>query len=208
MNRFRKELYYAIVLLFALLFLLTGCAKEAPSEVPPPTSDLSPEDCYLCGEHWDLGEAAWGQDNLALVSLNTFALMPIEVNCYNDDGLLEPHRGGTAIRAFRAPEEGFSAFVSEYSDRSFAELSVTLYGDAVLDTERLATFLCQDCLTAVCGRETSTGVGLLNLATREIRALPAEERSLFFGDYYIDYAPEESERGPKLDIFVFYCPPR
>lgn len=77
-----------LILLAMLLLMLAGCNAE---EKPTPTRDVkaefssntSAEDCYLCGDGIEsLIPSYWGQKNVALISLNTFEIIPIEINRY------------------------------------------------------------------------------------------------------------------------------
>ena len=92
-------------ILVAILLLLSACAAESPAE-PQETqgyehkdfvSDLPQEDCYLCGNGSDpLTSLFWGEDNVGIINLNTFELLRIEINRYDDHGqLIEEGSYGT-----------------------------------------------------------------------------------------------------------------
>ena len=76
------------IFLIVLILILVGCGIEPDAHTADDSiyhSDTATEDCYLCGN----GAAKdgenllyWGQDNIALLSLNTFDLKPIEINRY------------------------------------------------------------------------------------------------------------------------------
>ena len=65
-------------MLVILLFILAGCGADqhtAPDDETRYSSDTSAEDCYLCGGGIEsLVPSYWGQDNIALISLNTFVI--------------------------------------------------------------------------------------------------------------------------------------
>jgi len=60
----------ALALLVSLLIVLLGCGAEGIQ------SHLSAEDCYLCGGGIEkIVPDYWGQNNIALISLNTFEII-------------------------------------------------------------------------------------------------------------------------------------
>ncbi len=82
----------ALALLVSLLFILPGCGAEQRavtdsnviSEKVIYQSDTSAEDCCLCGGGIEnMLPSYWGQNNVALISLNTFEIKPIEINRYD-----------------------------------------------------------------------------------------------------------------------------
>ena len=84
-------------ILVAILICLSACAAESPPESQETqgyehkdfVSDLPQEDCYLCGNGSDpLTSLYWGEDNVGIINLNTFELLRIEINRYDDHGQL------------------------------------------------------------------------------------------------------------------------
>ena len=80
----------SLILLVSLIALLPGCGLEREagngtiSAETVYSSDIPPEDCYLCGGGIEnLIPSYWGQNNVALISLNTFEIKPIEINRYD-----------------------------------------------------------------------------------------------------------------------------
>lgn len=198
------------------VLILAGCGAEQGGEpaqdAPVYTSAVSAEDCFLCGgaeESFD-----WGQNNVGLISLHTFEVMPIEINRYDPYGVLvEENTGCLRSHGFQSGEGGFCAHIYEDADRSRASGSITFCGDEILDPEKTAAFLCQDCLNAVLSETygTKTGVGVINFATGEIQPLRTRLAGFDLRDYYIHLywrEPEEPEASLKAEILVFYCPPR
>ena len=90
---------FSLALLVILLFILAGCEAEQRMNQDGETgyfSDTSAEDCYLCGGGIeDLMPSYWGQNNVALISLNTFEIKPIEINRYDrlSGQLIEEYAG-------------------------------------------------------------------------------------------------------------------
>ena len=81
-----------ILLILLLLFGQPGCGREQTVNTGDSSStqetvyhsDTPSADCYLCGEGIEnLIPSYWGQNNIALISLNTFDIKPIEINRYD-----------------------------------------------------------------------------------------------------------------------------
>lgn len=96
-----------------LLFILTGCEAK-PSTAPDVdvrySSATSTEDCYLCGGGIEnLVPSYWGQNNIALISLNTFEIIPLEINRYDrlDGRLIEEYAGTVSFGGGGSVDNGF-----------------------------------------------------------------------------------------------------
>ena len=108
-----------LALLISLIFLLPGCGmvqninigNGAASSEAVYYSDTSTEDCYLCGGCIDnIIPSYWGQNNVALISLNTFEIKPIEINRYDrlDEHLIEEYTGVISFGGGESQNGGFS----------------------------------------------------------------------------------------------------
>ena len=52
-------------------------------------SSIDKQNCFVCGEHSDpLTARYWNEDNIGIINLNTFEMMYIEINRYDDNGEL------------------------------------------------------------------------------------------------------------------------
>lgn len=93
---------FSIIPLLLVMLVLSGCGMEQSSTASAEasyTSDTPAKDCYLCGGGIEnlLPAFYWGQDNIALLSLNTFDIKPIEINRYDRlTGQLIEEYAGTA----------------------------------------------------------------------------------------------------------------
>ena len=164
-----------MLLLFLALCLLSGCREKKSPEGA--LTYASAEDCFLCNR---TGEP-WGQNNVGLISLNTFEMMPIEIDRYDEEGKFLAERTGTIrTRSFQSGE-GFQVSGIEDQDRGYAMMSVAL-------------------------GTVGAGLGVVNFATGEVRALDERTRGFGLGDFYIycDWA----EAGEKVELLVFYSPLR
>lgn len=81
--------------------------------------------------------------------MDTFELMPLEINRYGRDGTLLKELTGCLARQNFQTEDGFSSSFWVEMDRGYAGGSIHLYEDETLDQEKAAAFLCADCLSAV-----------------------------------------------------------
>lgn len=200
-----------ITLVCLIALLLTACAtKPNTSDEPEQVrSNVSAKDCYLCGNGLK-DFPYWGQNNVGIISLNTFEIMPVEINRYDDNGAwIMDEAGYMGSRSFQDEENGFYAHVFEFTDSGQASGSVGLNEDEVLDTEKAATFLCQDCLDAVLSDQyhPSTGMGVINFATRELCMLEEHMGGVSIGDYYIDcdwLEPDLRDEYRGVDIQIFF----
>ena len=198
-------------LLVILLFILAGCGADQHIISEGETeyfSDTSAEDCYLCGGGIEsLVPSYWGQDNVALISLNSFEIKPIEINRYDrwNGQLIEEYAGVVSFGGGGSTDGGFSANLMLNYDRGYATGSMDFRNDEILDVDKAASFLCATCLNKILPQEVSQcfGVGAINLATKEIRLF--EENVAGFGleDFYIDCNLVEC-KNREMDILIFY----
>ena len=168
---------FPLLLLVILLFILAGCGADqlpAPDNETRYSSNTSDEDCYLCGGGIEsLVPSYWGQDNIALISLNTFEIKPLEINRYDrlNGQLIEEYAGVVSFGGGGSTDGGFSASLMLDYDRGYATGSVDFLADETLDVDKAASFLCADCLNEILPQKASQcfGVGAINLATKEIQ---------------------------------------
>lgn len=217
-NNMRKFLF---ALLLLLMGILAGCGEEQNTDSGGTaaftkaaySSKTSKGDCYLCGGSIeDLIPSYCGQNNIALISLNTFEIRPIEINRYDktDGRLIEEYIG--AVSCFvESNDNGFSASLMQDSDRGYATGCVYFHSDEVLDTNKAADYLCEDCLNEILPSQIDRcfGVGAINLATREIRIFEEHLSAFTLGDFY--FACDLQGQGEEthwMDFLTFYCPIR
>lgn len=213
---------FLFILLVLLLLGLLGCGKEQTVNTgdgsgTPETiyhSDTSSQDCYLCGGGIEnLIPSYWGQNNIALISLNTFDIKPIEINRYDrlTRHLIEEYAGTVSLGGGGSIDGGFSADLLLDYDRGYASGSINFYDDAVLDASKAAAFLCADCLNELLPQKIDRcfGVGAIDLSTKEIRIFEESLGGFGLGDFYIDCDLKDLEDGSRqMSILIFYCPIR
>lgn len=194
----KKEIFTVLL----ALCLLAGCGTGGERE---PVECVSTADCVLCK---GAGTWVWGQNNVGLISLNTFDMVPIEINRYDSGGgLIEENTGTFQIRHIQGGEEGFSASVIEEPDFGYATLTVTLGEDGAMDRGKAAAFLCENCLEDIApeGEET-LGLGVIDFATGKVEAFDRKIRGFGAGDFRIHC--DWPEEGEKVELLIFYAPLR
>lgn len=206
------------VALVLLLLVLPGCGtgenSRASARKTVYASDTPAGDCCLCGDGLENLVPFWqGQNNVALVSLNTFTVKPVEINRYDraSGEMIEEYAGFWSFGGGGSRDGEFSASMLVDHDRGYADVTLNFYGDAELDVQKAAAFLCADCLNALLPQdlERCFGVGVVHLGTREARVLDEPTAGFILGDFYLDCdlkAPEGRE--PWMRMAVFYCPER
>lgn len=209
---------FTLALLILLLSVPAGCGtgQSTPWDRKAEyASDTSTEDCYLCGGIIEnLIPEYWGQNNIALISLNTFEIKPIGINRYDraSGQLIEEYAGIASFGGGGSKDGGFSASLMLDYDRGYAIGSMDLLGDETLDTAKAASFLCADCLNEILSKEIRPcfGVGIIHLDTKEIRLIPENPGGFGLGDFYIDCHLIEQKNGNscRMGILIFYCPIR
>ena len=206
-------------LLLLVILILVGCGADqnkTTSAEAPYASDTSAEDCYLCGGGIEdlLPEFYWGQVNLALISLNTFDIKPIEINRYDRSTgrLIEEYAGTVSFAGGGSIDGGFAANLMRDYDRGYATGTVDFLNDETLDVGKAASFLCTDCLNEILPWEINQcfGIGVIHLDTKEIRLFEKNFGGFGLGDFHLDCDLMEQKKGdsPRMNLLIFYCPIR
>ena len=208
-------------LLAALMMILPGCSAEqdasvqncAVSQKMAYHSDTSPEDCYLCGGGIEnLVPEYWGQNNIALISLNTFEIKPIIINRYDNFGhLIEGVAGCASFTGSGSHNGGFSAILFSDYDNGLATGIVDFFSDEALDVDQAAGFLCSDCLNEILPKNLSQcfGVGAIHLNTKEICLLKEPLDGFDMGDFHIgcdmcDMKKQEDDGSRQMSLSISY----
>ena len=204
MKILRKTSKCAAVLMTALaLTFCVSCGKRHIEEKRDYKAEaeaasvhcVSKADCYLCGDGNIPYKGHYGQNNVGVISLNTFELLPVEINRYDESGqLIEENTGVMLSRSFKNGDDGFSAHLMLDADRGIANVDITPYGDSVLSLDAAAGFLCEDCLAEFAGElyGNAYGIGIINFSERKMTAFLENLVGFSAGDYYIhcDFEPQ------------------
>ena len=211
---------FSLILLALFLLVLSGCGTaqdtdhgdRADSQKTIYHSDTSSADCYLCGGYIEnLIPYSWGQDNIALFSLNTFDIKPIEINRYDriTGQMIEEYAGTVSFGGSGSKDGGFSVILLRDYDQGYATGSLDFYDDATLDINKAAEFLCADCLNQILPAqpEQCFGVGAIHLDSKEVQIFEKQLGGFGLGDFYIDCNLTDQSSG-QMSVLIFYCPIR
>jgi len=206
-----------LALLVSLLIILPGCGVEQRttsdtiSEEVIYHSDTLAEDCCLCGDGLkDMLLLYQEQNNVALISLNTFEIKLIEINRYDVTGqLIEENVGIASFVGSGSIDGGFSAILMSDYDRKYASGSVEFFNDKTLDIDKVASFLCTKCMNEVLPKDISQcfGVGIINLNTKKLCLFEKTPGEFELGDFYCDYDFEGQENSDPCWMYlsISYC---
>ena len=218
MNKLSPKRMGAVLLAAALAAALIGCAQKQTTE----PRDFKAEamaanvycvpkvECFLCGNggEFTLTEHL-GQNNVGIISLNSFEVMPVEVNRYDDGGaLIESNTGVMSMWSFKSESEGFSASLSLDADRGIANIDISPHNDADLDLSKTAQHLCVDCLNDLVSSlyRSAYGIGIIDFDTRRLYAFQENTTAFSAGDYYIHR--DIDSKYDKIQVLIVYCPLR
>ena len=202
-------------LILVFLLLLTACSNgEQPSiskkeyEHIPYVSDLSQEECFVCGENPNHPISSyWGEDNVGILNLNTFEVLYIEINRYDDNGqLIEETAGYMQMHSMNCGESYVHS--SDNPDRGLSNIQIQ--GDRKpVDAKAIQSFLCQTCLDKIndmyFGDYPPEEYAVVNFSDKSIRPLIKNTTWFTFGNFDVDCDFEEDG---DIDLLIHYCPPR
>ena len=202
-------------LILVFLLLLTACSNgEQPSiskkeyEHIPYVSDLSQEECLVCGENPNHPISSyWGEDNVGILNLNTFDILYIEINRYDDNGqLIEETAGYMQMHSMSNGESYVHS--SDNPDRGLSNIQIQ--GDRKpVDAKAIQSFLCQTCLDKIndmyFGDYPPEEYAVVNFSDKSIRPLIKNTTWFTFGNFDVDCDFEEDG---DIDLLIHYCPPR
>lgn len=170
-------------------------------------SELSKEECFLCGENTDLTADYWGQDNIGILNLNTFEILCIPINRYDDHGQLIETAAGYMTSELAEMEK---CYVSAWTvpDRGYSH--VRLDGvKSVIDAESVQNHLCQDCLEPINKVHLWDGVpaefAVVNFSERTIHTLTEYCTWFTTGNYCISCEYKDNNN---IRLLIIFCPSR
>ena len=196
----------------ALMLLLTACAAPATSKPAsteyvhtPYVSTITAEECFICSESKATPTGLyWGEDNVGLLDLNTFEVLRIEINRYENGKLIETPSGFMQTTGMNSG----GVYATTDPDRGYAHVRISGANGAI-DTTSIQSHLCQTCLDEINGMYFGDyppeAYAIVNFTDKTIR--PLIQNTTFFGsgNYGVDC---EFEDDGNIDLLIFYCPPR
>lgn len=173
-------------------------------------SAITQDDCFICGTKDDpLTAAHWSEDNVAILDLNTFEVLRLEINRYGDHGeLIEEAAGYMQTSSLIDNENESYAHAYTFPDNGYANVNLTGVQYAI-DRDSIQGHLCQSCLDSInemwFGEDPPAEYGILSFEDRTIRPLITYTTGFGMGNFHVDC---DFEDGGKIDLLIFYCPPR
>ena len=204
----------SVFVVILLATMLTGCAtnkaeaQEKTYEHVQFASKVTAVNCAICGEHPNV-QWSWyvGQENVAIVDVNTFDFCRIEINRYSPEGnLIMEAAGYMQTTGGKIGSHRISGMVDP--DLGMARLNGTLSDDPI-DADAIESFLCQECLDEFSSHyfehDKVYSLAVFNFATKTLR--PLEESCPWYAadNYSVDCHYEDDG---KIDLTIYYCPPR
>ena len=196
----------------ALMLALTACAAPSTSE-PEATkyihtlyvSTITAEECFMCSESKTTPAGLyWGEDNVGLLNLNSFEVLRIEINRYENGKLVETPSGFMQTTGMNSG----GVYATTDPDRGYAHVRISGANGAI-DTASIQSHLCQTCLDEInsmyFGDYPPEAFAIVNFSDKTIRPLIQSTTFFSSGNYGIDCDFEEDG---KMDLLIFYCPPR
>lgn len=171
-------------------------------------SEQSQEECFLCGTINDSIIASyWGEDNVGIINLNTFELLRLEINRYDNYGQLIEKAAGY-MQSSGMSDDGSYVHAWTYPDNGYASVQITGTQYSV-ERESVQSHLCQSCLDQInemwFGETPPAEYAIVSFAERTIRPLVECYTWFSAGNYGIDC--DFNSEGD-IDLLIHYCPPR
>ena len=169
-------------------------------------SAITAEACFLCGEHkGSLGPSRWRPNNIGILNLNTFDILYVEINRYDDNGdLVTTPAGVFAIDGMTSGNGRVNSNLNYDNGYATIEISGVEYS---IDAEIVESKLCQDCLDIMNVKirygGTPAEFAVVNYQDRTIYPLVPGTISFGAGDYLIDC--QFKDHG-EIRLLVAYLP--
>lgn len=107
-------------------------------------SNITPEECYICA---DISEFQafrhWGEDNVGIVNLNTFELLHLNINPYDEYGNMIEQPVGVMFSSHMSKAHAFTHPDSAFADVHLSDVKYEISRNAV------QAHLCQTCLDGI-----------------------------------------------------------
>lgn len=209
-----KRIRYIIS--FCILFglnIFVGCSIHTSSPADNLIcSNIDANECILCGNNPKSQLTYYGgQENIGIINLNSFDIIPLDINQYNNNGeLINQAVNHTVSKLSCYDENDLQVSVSSNPNRDYADGYVVFNKDTTLDTDQASNLYCQTCLTQIVNNYSFTyGIGIIDFQTNEIQVFKNNETYIITEDYYISYNIEDEsdvKNTFKVNFSAFYCP--
>lgn len=192
------------IMLICILVLVFHAAASETAYI----SKISKDECFLCGDQSHHPESAyWGQDNVGLLHLNTFSVLPLRINRYDDSGVLIREKFGILESGGLYRDDTYANSMTD-PDRGYSSIQITK-SKYKIDRNAIETHLCEHCIQAMnCvywSEEDPPEFAILNFSDGTIRPLDQALTWFFSGNFGINC---EYEEDGDIDLLILYLPPR
>ena len=202
----------ALAMLAALIIIanVNTARKQEPQEYEhiDYVSNITQEECFVCGDS-SAASCYWGEANVGIVNLNTFELLYLGINRYDDYGELIEETAGVMLSNGLIDNEA-ETYVHAYSFPDNAYAQVQFFGvKYAIDRGSVQNHLCQTCLDMVnvyyWTEEAPPAYAIINFSEDTVRPLDQSLTWFLMENYGIDC--EFKENG-NIDLRIIYCPSR
>lgn len=214
----RKCILSAIAGALAMLILIIVAANVSTAEGHVPEdyehidyiSSITQEECYVCSNTKEFsGFLYWGEDNVGIVNLNTFELLRLEINRYDDQcNLIEEPAGFMSSSGMSNEETESHAHAYCFPDNAYADVQLSGVQYAI-DRDSVQNHLCQTCLDSINDLWFTdmppAEYAIVSFENRTIQPLLNAHPWFSAGSYGIDC---EFDGDGKIDLLIHYIAPR
>ncbi len=211
----KKCILSALAGALAMLIVITIVARISAAQEQTPkeyehidyVSNITQEECFVCGTN--NGYSYWGEDNVGIVNLNTFELLYLEINRYDDYGnLIEEPAGYMSSVGLSDKEADSYAHAYCFPDNAYASVQITgVQYD--IDREMIQSKLCQTCLKSINDLwftdQPPAEYAVISFEDRTIQPLLNAHPWFAAGNYGVDC---EFKTDGDIDLLIHYCPNR
>ena len=201
----------ALIMLVAIIVVarISSTQKQTPKEYEhiDYVSNITQEECFVCGTN--NGCSYWGEDNVGIVSLNTFELLYLEINRYDDHGnLIEEPAGYMSSNGLIDKEAETYVHAYSHPDHAYADVQLTGVKYAI-DRDSVQNHLCQICLDFINSLwftdQPPAEFAVVSFADRTIQPLLNAHPWFSAGNFGVDC---EFKDDGAIDLLIHYCPCR
>ena len=211
----KKCILSAIAGALAMLIAITIAATMHANKEQSPenythidyVSTITPEECYVCGSVSNSSAFPyWGEDNVGIVNLNTFELLYLPINRYDDHGnLIEEPAGFMSSSGMSNTETESYAHAYCFPDNAFA--NVQLSGvEYTINRNSVQNYLCQACLDSINDLwftdQSPAEYAVVSFENRTIRPLLNVHPWFSLGNFGIDC---EFKTDGEIDLLIHYA---
>ncbi len=170
-------------------------------------SQIQKEDCALCGTVGTLSFHG-GEKNPAIVNLNTFEYLRLEINRYDMSGVPIEEPASYIQPSTFIFQDGTGAYLWVTPNNGYADGIIELAQNSTLSFDRAAEFLCPDCLRELLNQyaddEEHWNIALLDFETRTIRLFKKTLTGFALGAFNVRFR-HDTERNA-IEMTIWYSP--